>query len=54
MKKAILICLLLTSCNRDDGKCQSYGAKPGTPEYVNCRASLQAAKMNALLPGLLR
>jgi hypothetical protein len=28
----------------DDGKCQSYGAKPGTPAYVQCRAQLDAAR----------
>jgi hypothetical protein len=22
---------------KDDKICQSYGAKPGTPEYINCR-----------------
>jgi hypothetical protein len=22
---------------KDDAICQSYGAKPGTPEYINCR-----------------
>lgn len=24
----------------DDARCQSYGAKPGTDGYVNCRAQL--------------
>jgi hypothetical protein len=22
---------------KDDARCQSYGAKPGSPEYINCR-----------------
>jgi hypothetical protein len=22
---------------KDDAICQGYGAKPGTPEYINCR-----------------
>jgi len=25
----------------DDQKCRSYGAKPGTDTYVNCRAQLE-------------
>jgi hypothetical protein len=28
----------------DDAKCQSYGAKPGDPAYVQCRAQLDAAR----------
>jgi hypothetical protein len=31
----------------DDGKCQDYGAKPGTPPYVQCRAQLDAARTQA-------
>jgi hypothetical protein len=31
----------------DDGKCQSYGAKPGDPGYVQCRAQLDAARTQA-------
>ncbi len=27
----------------DDGKCRSYGAEPGTPVYIQCRASLGVA-----------
>lgn len=27
-----------------DAKCQSFGAKPGTEAYVNCRAQLEAAR----------
>ena len=26
--------------NMDDAQCQSYGAKPGTDTYVNCRVQL--------------
>jgi len=28
----------------DDAKCQSYGAKPAEPAYVQCRAQLDAAR----------
>jgi hypothetical protein len=31
----------------DDGKCQSYGSKPGEPAYVQCRAQLDAARSQA-------
>jgi hypothetical protein len=31
----------------DDGKCQGYGAQPGTPAYVQCRAQLDAARTQA-------
>jgi hypothetical protein len=31
----------------DDDKCQSYGAKPGEPAYVQCRAQLDAARTQA-------
>ena len=24
---------------KDDKICQGYGAKPGTPEYINCRGT---------------
>ncbi len=27
---------------KDDQKCQSYGARPGTDAYVNCRANWTA------------
>ena len=32
----------------DDGKCQGYGAKAGTPAYVQCRAQLDAARTQAV------
>jgi hypothetical protein len=32
----------------DDGKCQSYGAKPGEPAYVQCREQLDAARTGAI------
>jgi hypothetical protein len=31
------------AANRDDQDCQSWGAKPGTETYVNCRAMLAQA-----------
>lgn len=31
----------------DDAKCQGYGAKPGEPAYVQCRAQLDAARTAA-------
>jgi hypothetical protein len=30
----------------DDAQCQSFGAQPGTPAYINCRAQL-ASESNA-------
>jgi hypothetical protein len=49
--KLIAVCLMLltlVSCSTAtpqalDAKCRSYGAVPGTPAYVNCRAQLDAA-----------
>ena len=32
----------------DDSKCQGYGAQPGTPAYVQCRAQLDAARTGAI------
>jgi hypothetical protein len=32
----------------NDAKCQSYGAKPGEPAYVQCRAQLDAARTGAI------
>ena len=39
----------------DDAKCQSYGAKPGEPAYVQCRVALdnQRAQMRATVAGAL-
>jgi hypothetical protein len=43
----LAILLALTSCTSradqmaaDDSNCKSYGYKPGTPEYANCRMNL--------------
>lgn len=33
---------------KDDQKCQSYGARPGTDAYVNCRAQLDSARTTAI------
>jgi hypothetical protein len=58
----LLCLLLLAGCNtvaemraeEDDAKCQSYGAKPGAPAYVQCRATLDAIRTNdPRNPGLL-
>lgn len=32
---------------KDDQKCQSYGARPGSDAYVNCRAQLDSARTTA-------
>lgn len=47
----IALCLLLAACEdeaekamRHDKLCQSYGAKPDTPEYINCRAIIHVAE----------
>jgi hypothetical protein len=34
--------------SRRDAKCQLYGAKPGEPAYVQCRAQLNAARTGAI------
>jgi hypothetical protein len=59
MKKPILlVVLLLAGCmtteeriaknNAEDSrKCLGYGAQPGSPAYVNCRAQLDAARTTA-------
>jgi len=31
----------------DDEKCRSYGAQPGAPAYVQCRAQLDFARTQA-------
>ena len=31
----------------DDAKCQGYGAAPGSPAYVQCRAQLDSARTTA-------
>jgi hypothetical protein len=28
----------------DDAQCQSYGAQPGTPPYINCRTQLASQR----------
>ena len=33
---------------KDDAKCKSFGAKPGTDTYVNCRLQLQQMKVQSL------
>lgn len=60
MKKSVILAtaLLLSGCVTaeeraaqmtalDDGKCQGYGAKPGTSIYVQCRAQLDSARTQA-------
>jgi hypothetical protein len=32
---------------RDNQKCLSYGAQPGSPAYVTCRSQLDAARTTA-------
>jgi len=31
----------------DDAKCKSYGAEPGTDDYVRCRLAIDVQKANA-------
>lgn len=45
MKSAVLLALLLAGCasrqdlaQSDDAHCRSYGAQPGSPAYMQCRA----------------
>lgn len=58
MTRAILLALLLAGCMsseerlaannaKDDQQCLSYGAKPGTDAYVNCRTQLESARRQA-------
>ena len=44
-----LLCLFLAGCAaaKDDVKCRSYGASPGDLAYVQCRATLDAARTQA-------
>lgn len=53
MKRAVLLALLVTGCQTtedriaaDDRQCQSYGVAKGSPEYVMCRANLDAGRAN--------
>jgi hypothetical protein len=39
--------VLNSAANDANAKCQSYGAKPGDPAYVQCRAQLDAAATQA-------
>ena len=32
---------------KDDASCQSYGARPGTDQYITCRTQLQASRNSA-------
>jgi hypothetical protein len=48
---AIFACLLLSGCvsaeeqaKLDESKCQSYGAKPGSPGYFQCRTQLETER----------
>jgi len=47
-----LACFLITGCttaqraNFDDATCQAQGAKFGTRDYVQCRATLEAARQH--------
>jgi hypothetical protein len=48
----VLAALVLSGCAAQqaaemDAQCKSYGAKPGTPAYINCRAQLDAAHEQA-------
>jgi hypothetical protein len=46
----VLVCLSLVGCAaaaKDDTKCRSYGSSPGEPAYVQCRATLDAARTQA-------
>jgi hypothetical protein len=56
MRKIIIVlCLLsLGGCAQriaerldaaDDAKCRSWGSQPGQPAYVDCRATLAAARV---------
>jgi hypothetical protein len=51
---AILLCGCMTREQqiaeqnaKDDQKCLSYGARPGSDAYVNCRAQLDGARTTA-------
>lgn len=69
MKQAFLMfaaALLLSGCGnhmqetraaRDDARCQSYGAAPGTNAYMNCRAQLESghrAAAGAFMGGVIQ
>ena len=49
----LAVALTLSACESDaeralrhDQLCQSYGAKQGSPEYVNCRAVIHLTEYN--------
>ena len=44
-----MVCLSLVGCAaaKDDAKCRSYGSSPGESAYVQCRATLDAARTQA-------
>jgi hypothetical protein len=45
-----LLCIFLAGCAasaKDDAKCRSYGSSPGESAYVQCRATLDAARTQA-------
>lgn len=56
MKRAIWLALLLSGCSAfepapppdynaiDDSQCRSFGAKPGTDIYTNCRMQLASQR----------
>jgi len=53
---AIFACLLLSGCvtaeeqaKLDDSKCQSYGAKPGSPGYFQCRTQLETEPIKPVI-----
>lgn len=56
MKKVLLLLVcaaLLAGCESDeerahrhDALCKSYGAKPQTPEYIQCRATIHLTEHN--------
>lgn len=52
MKKLsiLLILLPLGACvspsTQDDLRCKEYGAKAGSSEYINCRATLKAGRIS--------
>ena len=40
----LMLTLGLSACNYSHDRCVSFGAQPGTSDYIQCRARLEGGK----------
>ena len=40
----LMLMLILSACNYSHDRCVSFGAQPGTSDYIQCRAKLEGGK----------